>query len=75
MPLPPELSDIWTENGAMKRWLIDNIMMHRVTEKTATSSSFSKRVKKTRGRFFPFTMGTGTVDEVETQEEEEDDDD
>ena len=38
------------------------------------SSSFSERVKNTLGNFFPFTMGTGTGDEVETQEEKEDDD-
>ena len=48
--------------------------MHGVTEKPATSSSFSERVKITFGNFFPFTMGTGTGDEAETQEEEEDDD-
>ena len=45
-----------------------------VTEKPATSSSFSERVKSTFGNFFPFTMGTGTGDEAETMEEEEDDD-
>ena len=49
-------------------------MMQGVTEKAATSSSFSEQVKKTLGNFFPFTLGTGTGDEVETQEEEEDDD-
>ena len=49
-------------------------MMHGVTEKPATSSSFSERVKNTFGNFFPFTMGTGTGDEAETQEEEENDD-
>ena len=49
-------------------------MMHRVTEKTATSTSFSERVTNTSGNFFPFTMGTGTGNEVGTQEEEEDDD-
>ena len=47
--------------------------MHGVTEKMATSSSFSERVKNTLGNFFPFTMGTGTGAEVVTQEEEEDD--
>ena len=50
-------------------------MMQGVTEKTATSSSFSEQVKKTLGNFFPFTLGTRTGDEVETQEEEEYDDD
>ena len=49
-------------------------MMRRVTEKLATSSSFSESVKNTSGNFFPFTMGTGTGDEAETQEEEEGDD-
>ena len=49
-------------------------MMVGVTEKPATSSSFSERVKNTFGNFFPFTMGTSTDDEAETQEEEEDDD-
>ena len=42
-------------------------------EKTATSLSFSERVKNTLGNFFPFTIGTGTGDEAETQEEEDDD--
>ena len=45
-----------------------------VTEKPANSSSFSERAKNTSGNFFPFTMGTVTGDEAETQEEEEDDD-
>ena len=49
-------------------------MMAGVTEKPATSASFSKRVKNTFGKFFPFTMGTGTVDEGESQEEEGDED-
>ena len=31
-------------------------------------------MKNTLGNFFPFTLGTGTGDEAETQEEEEDDD-
>ena len=47
--------------------------MHGVTGKTATSTSFSERVKNTLGNFFPFTLGSGTGDEVETQKEEEDD--
>ena len=44
-----------------------------MTEKQATSSSFSERVKNTFGNIFPFTMGVGTGDEGESQEEEEDD--
>ena len=43
-------------------------------EKPATSSSFSEKVKNIFGNLFPFTMGTGTGDEAETQEEGEDDD-
>ena len=68
-----DLSDISTENVATTRSPTDNTTMHGVTEKSATSSSFSERVKNTFGKFFPFTMGTGTGDEAETQEEEEDD--
>ena len=63
-----ELSDISTENVATTRSPTDNTMMHGVTEKPATSSSFSERVKNTLGNFFPFTMGAGTGDEAETQE-------
>ena len=48
-------------------------MMVGMTEKPATSSSFSERVKNNLGNLFPFTMGRGTGDEAETQEEEEDD--
>ena len=48
-------------------------MMAGVTEKRATSSSFSERVKNTLGNIFPLTMGVGTGDEGESQEEEEDD--
>ena len=69
-----ELSDISTENVATTRSPTDNTMMNGVTEKTATSSSFSERAKNTLGNIFPFFMGTATGDEVETQEEEEDDD-
>ena len=47
-------------------------MIQRVTEKAATSSSFSQRVKNTLGKFFPFTMGTATGDEKDKQEEDED---
>ena len=69
-----ELSDISTENVATTRSPTDNTMMHGVIGKTAKSSSFSERVKNTLGNFFPFTMITGTSEEVETQEEEEDND-
>ena len=69
-----KLSDISTENVATTRSPTDNTMMHGVTEKPATSSSFSERVKNTLGNFFPFTMGSGKGDEAETQEEEEHDD-
>ena len=68
-----ELSDISTENEATTRSPTDNTMMVGMTEKPATSSSFSKRVKNTLGNFFPFTMGTGKGDEADTQAEEEDD--
>ena len=58
-----ELSNISPENVATThRKPTDNTMMHGVTEKPATSSSFSERVKNTLGNFFPFTMGTGTGD-------------
>ena len=69
-----ELSDISTENVATTRSPTDSTMMVVVTEKPATSSSFSERVKNTFENFFPFTMGTGTGDGAETQEEEEEDD-
>ena len=69
-----ELSDISTENVATTASRTDNTMMLGVTEKPATSSSISERVKNTFGNFFPFTKGKGTGDEAETQEEEEDDD-
>ena len=69
-----ELSDISTEIVATRRSPTDNTMMAGVTEKQATSSSFSERVKNTFGNIFPFTMGVGTGDEGESQEEEEDDD-
>ena len=69
-----ELSDISTENVTTTRSATDNTMTVGVTEKPATSSSFSERVKNTFGNFFPFTRETGTGDEAETQEEEEDDD-
>ena len=66
-----ELSDISTEIVATRRSPTDNTMMAGVTEKQATSSSFSERVKNTFGNIFPFTMGAGTGDEGESQEEEE----
>ena len=69
-----ELSDFSTENAATATSPTYNTMMHGVTEKPATPSSFSERVKNTLGNFFPFTMGTGTGDEAENREEEEDDD-
>ena len=69
-----ELSEISTENVATRRSPTDNTMMVCVTEKQATSSSFSERVKNTFGNIFQFTMGTGTGDEGEFQEEGEDDD-
>ena len=51
-----ELSDISTEIVATRRSPTDNSMMAGVTEKQATSSSFSERVKNTFGNIFPFTM-------------------
>ena len=68
-----ELSDISTEIVATRRSPTDNTMIAGVTEKQATSSSFSERVKNLFGNIFPFTMGAGTGDEGESQEEEEDD--
>ena len=58
-----ELSDISTENPAVGGSSIDNTMMHGVTEKTATSCL---------GKLFPFDLGSGAGDEVDTQEEKED---
>ena len=69
-----ELSDISTEIVEIRRSPTDNTMMAGVTEKQATSSSFSERVKNTFGNNFPFTMGAGTGDVGESQEEEGDDD-
>ena len=66
-----ELSDISTENAETTRSPTDNTMMHEVTKKPATSSSFSERVKNTLRNFFSITMGMGTGDEAETREEEE----
>ena len=67
-----ELSDISIDIVATRRSPTDNTIMAGVTEKQATSSSFSERVKNTFGNTFPFTMGAGTGDEGESQEEEED---
>ena len=64
--------EILTKNAATAVSPTDNTMMHGVTEKAVSSSSFSKRVMNSFGNFFPFTMGTGAGDEVDTQEEEED---
>ena len=50
-----ELSDISTEIVATRRSPTDNTMMAGMTEKQATSSSFSERVKNTFGNIFPFT--------------------
>ena len=69
-----ELSDISTEIVASRGSPTDNTMMAGVTEKQATSSSFSERVKNTFWYIFPITMGAGTGDEGESLEEEEDDD-
>ena len=69
-----ELSDISTGIVATRSSRTDNTMMVGVTEKQATSSSFSERLKNTFGNIFPFNMGAGTGDERESQEEEEDDD-
>ena len=69
-----ELSEISTEIVATRRSPTDNTMMAGVTEKQATSSSFSERVKNIFGNMFPFTTGAGTGDEGESQEEEEDND-
>ena len=52
-----ELSDISTENLAAAVSPTDNTMMHGVTERAATSSSFSERLKVTLENFCPFTMG------------------
>ena len=51
-----ELSDISTEIVATRRSPTDNTMMAGVTEKQATSSSFSERVKNTFGNNLTFTM-------------------
>ena len=69
-----ELSDFSAETVATTKSRTDITMMHGLTEKTATSSWFSERVKNTLENFFPFTMKTDTGEEMKTQEKEEDDD-
>ena len=66
-----ELSGISTEIVATRRSPTDNTMMAGVTEKQTTSSSFSERMKNTFGNIFPFTMGGGAGNEIESQEEED----
>ena len=66
-----ELSDISAEVAATRRSPTDNTMMAGGTGKQTTSSSFSERMKSTFGNIFPFTMGGGAGNEVETQEEED----
>ena len=63
--------DISIQNPAVKGSPLDNTMMPVLTEKAATSSSFSERLKNNLGFFFPFTMDTRTGDENDTQEEDE----
>ena len=69
-----ELSDISTENAAAAAAAAagtptDNTLIHGMLEKAVMSSTFSERVKNVLVNFFPFTMGMGTGDEVDTQEE------
>ena len=51
-----ELSDISTEVVAARRSPTDNTMIAGVTEKQATSSSFSERVKNTFGNILRRTL-------------------
>ena len=67
-----ELSDLSTEIVATRKSPTDNTMMAGVTEKQATSSSFSERVKNFFGNIFPFTMGAGTGEEEEDDDEQVD---
>ena len=67
-----ELSNISIEKLAVEGSPKNNTKIQRVTQKAATSSSFSQRVKNTLGNFFPFNMGTATGGEVDTREEDED---
>ena len=53
-----KLSDVSIDNLTVGGSPIDNSKMHEVTEKVATSSSFSERNRNTLGNFFPFTMQT-----------------
>ena len=66
-----ELSDISTEVATTRRSPTDNTMMAGGTGKQTTSSSFSERMKNTFGNIFPFTMGGGAGNEVESHEEED----
>ena len=66
-----ELSDILTENPVAAGSPIKNTMINGLTERVATSSSFSERVENTLRNFFPFTVGTVTGDELDTHIEEE----
>ena len=66
-----DLSDILTENPVAAGSPIKNTMVNGLTERVTTSSSFSERVENTLRNVFPFTVGTVTGDEVDTQKEEE----
>ena len=66
-----EMSDISTEVAETRRSPTDNTMMAGGTGKQTTSSSFSERMKNTFGNIFPFTMGGGAGNEVESQKEED----
>ena len=54
-----ELSDLATENPADGGSPTENNMMHGLTEKTASSSSFSERVKNNSRKIFPVYYGNG----------------
>ena len=66
-----ELSNVLIQNTEVGRKPTDNTMMRGVAEKAASSSRFLERLKNTLGNFFPLTIGTGTGNEVDTQEENE----
>ena len=55
-----ELSGISTKNPVVGGSPTSITMMHGVTEKAATSYSFSERVKNTLGIFYLLSMGRGT---------------
>ena len=67
-----DLFDISTENPAVGGSSTDNTLMHGLTEKSATFSLFSQRVKNTLGIFFPFYLKTASGDEEDIQKEEDD---